>query len=592
MTLTITGLDNDVTITGVTLNVKNNKNDGNGTATVKIGESTLGTMSIKGLGSTYQNKEMTITPTKATSALVITISASANSVYCNNFVVYYEEPALSYTLTATSNNDEYGSVSVSGNKITATPNTGYRISLTTPYQVTSGTAKVAQDGNIFTVTADADCTVQINFEAIPSHNATFYANGNVFETVSTIEGASVTFPSTTPSAIVNKEFVGWTTAEITGTTNEAPAFVTSAVMGDEALNFYAVYANVTKGDYTETTDVLDNAFTINRSDNAYSEWSNKTGNSSAVYAGQSAGDAGTIQLRSKDSNSGVIVTTSAGKVTKVVLDWDNSTTDGRTVSVYGKNTAYTAATDLYKEDTEGTLLGELIFNTNNDITELDITDDYAYIGLRSKNGALYLNSISITWFSGTPDSYSGYCTSVSTEIFEIGESGYATFSSDVAVSFAGSAVTAYTVQYTNGSAKLTAVEEVPAGAGVILEGDEDIYEVPVLASADALTDNDLLVSDGTITGGDNIFCLANGSNGVGFYRVDASVTIPAGKCYLEIPAQQGAARQFIGFGHGETTGIETVAADSQQGQVYDLQGRRIAHPVKGLYIVNGKKYVK
>lgn len=38
-----------------------------------------------------------------------------------------------------------------------------------------------------------------------------------------------------------------------------------------------------------------------------------------------------------------------------------------------------------------------------------------------------------------------------------------------------------------------------------------------------------------------------------------------------------------------TTGIETLAAQSTDNAVYDLQGRRVANPARGLYIRNGKK---
>ena len=40
-----------------------------------------------------------------------------------------------------------------------------------------------------------------------------------------------------------------------------------------------------------------------------------------------------------------------------------------------------------------------------------------------------------------------------------------------------------------------------------------------------------------------------------------------------------------------TLGIANVNADNQKAVIYDLQGRRIAQPAKGLYIVNGKKVV-
>ena len=42
----------------------------------------------------------------------------------------------------------------------------------------------------------------------------------------------------------------------------------------------------------------------------------------------------------------------------------------------------------------------------------------------------------------------------------------------------------------------------------------------------------------------------------------------------------------------DETAISTISADSQtDGRIYDLQGRRVAQPAKGLYIQNGRKIV-
>lgn len=41
----------------------------------------------------------------------------------------------------------------------------------------------------------------------------------------------------------------------------------------------------------------------------------------------------------------------------------------------------------------------------------------------------------------------------------------------------------------------------------------------------------------------------------------------------------------------EYAGIETVKADTRNGIIYDLQGRRIAQPTKGLYIRDGRKFM-
>ena len=140
------------------------------------------------------------------------------------------------------------------------------------------------------------------------------------------------------------------------------------------------------------TDVLTLA-TTGVSGTSYTEWSGKTVSSSAVYAGQSAGDKGSIQLRSNNNNSGIITTSSGGNLKKIVVNWHSDTAAGRTLQVYGKSSAYNAPTDLYG-DSKGELLGTIVKGTT---TELNVEGNYQYVGLRSASGAMYLLDISITW---------------------------------------------------------------------------------------------------------------------------------------------------------------------------------------------------
>ena len=153
----------------------------------------------------------------------------------------------------------------------------------------------------------------------------------------------------------------------------------------------------------EATDVLDVSLTGITTENAYTDFSGIVGTSGAVYAGQCARYANysesAIQLRSNKSNSGFITTASGGKVKSITVQWNSNTQAGRTLNVYGKNSAYSAATDLF-DDNSGTLLGTIVYNTSNSLT---ITGDYEYIGFRSSSGALFLNSVSIVWETGSSD---------------------------------------------------------------------------------------------------------------------------------------------------------------------------------------------
>lgn len=134
---------------------------------------------------------------------------------------------------------------------------------------------------------------------------------------------------------------------------------------------------------------------------SYKDFSGVKITSEALYAGNSAkNSSGAIQLRSKNGNSGIVVTIPGGKrVKSVTVEWDAGTASGRTVDVYAKNTPYKAATDLYQNQVadKGEKVGSLVCPS---ASPLELDGDYSYIGLRSNNGALYLKSITIVWESG------------------------------------------------------------------------------------------------------------------------------------------------------------------------------------------------
>ena len=68
---------------------------------------------------------------------------------------------------------------------------------------------------------------------------------------------------------------------------------------------------------TEVTDILTVSMT-GVSGTTYTSWEGVTSNSDAVYAGQSAAGNDAIQLRSKNSNSGIITTASGGTIKKIM----------------------------------------------------------------------------------------------------------------------------------------------------------------------------------------------------------------------------------------------------------------------------------
>lgn len=229
---------------------------------------------------------------------------------------------------------------------------------------------------------------------------------DVFAT--TTSTGQIVMPTNEPSDCGNKVFVGWCRTANYQSEATAPAFVSAGQTAEEGDIFYAVFATMEgEGTAAPVNDVLTYSL-IGVSGTTYVSWSGKTASSAAVYAGQSAGGNSSIQLRSKNSNSGIVTTASGGTVSSVTVDWNSGTSSDRKLDVYGKNTPYTAATDLYGND-KGTKIGSI----TNGTTTLTVTGDYQYIGVRSNNGALYMNSLTITWGGGCAATYSGYTTTCS-----------------------------------------------------------------------------------------------------------------------------------------------------------------------------------
>ena len=116
--------------------------------------------------------------------------------------------------------------------------------------------------------------------------------------------------------------------------------------------------------------------------------------------------------------------------------------------------------------------------------------------------------------------------------------------------------------------------------------------------------NGLTVKDGTgaernVTH-DNIRAFnintADSRNPIGFYKLNNTVTtIPGNKAFLVLTNAEAQAKGFVlEFEDGGTTGIETIENSkhsTEDGIYYDLQGRRVENPTRGVYIVNGKKVV-
>ena len=170
----------------------------------------------------------------------------------------------------------------------------------------------------------------------------------------------------------------------------------------------------------------------------------------------------------------------------------------------------------------------------------------------------------------------------------VGTIGYTTFVAPYNIAVIPEGVEAYACQVGTSSVHLEPVTAIPAGEAVVLKNAGTYTFRPTTSEVELGTTNDLLPSDGTITGAaGNIYALANKSNGVGFYPVGSDVTVPAGKGYLQIP---NSVKAFYGFDEDDATSInEELRMKSEESSIYNVAGQRLNKAQKGINIVNGKK---
>ena len=243
----------------------------------------------------------------------------------------------------------------------------------------------------------------VNVESITSishegENVTF-----VYSVANPVEGTSVVITDDA-GWLTTTDDNGTVTVTVEANETEEERNATITVKYGDLTKTVAIQQNAKPAEGGETggtvVDVLNYAFT-GISGSSYTDWSGKTGTSGAVYAGNSFANNNIsyIQLKSSGSTSGIVTTKSGGKARKIVVTWHSSTQSGRTLDIYGKTSAYSSAVDLYNNAaaTKGTKLGSIVMGTS---TELVITGDYEYIGLRSNNGAMYFTEIQITWETG------------------------------------------------------------------------------------------------------------------------------------------------------------------------------------------------
>ena len=296
------------------------------------------------------------------------------------------------------------------------------------------------------------------------------------------------------------------------------------------------------------------------------------------------GKTGGFKLGSS-SNTASLVTksialTGNGKLTYQVQRYDNSNNGNLTVSVTGA----TAVGDVNVTGTadwvEKTVY--LIGGTGNVVITFATT---------SSNKRIRLDEILLVEGGATVP-------------VTITTADYATFCSAVDLDFSETGITVYQAKVESNKVKFTEVTDglVPAYTGVLLYKDVDaetVVNVPVTTGVAALSENELVgvtteeaIEYNPDTDVYNYILQMNGANLV--FRKATGAKLRANRAYLSTSydvTAPGARELEVSF--GDETAINALENSNKvnDGAIYDLSGRRVENPTKGIYIMNGKKVV-
>lgn len=535
--------------------------------------------------------------------------ADAGSVTVTNN--QFTMPAKNVTVNATFNvdNTEYDVVvsDVTGGTITASPTaakSGEVVTLTAVldagYVLDSWIVEDENSDAVATTpVTDKQCTfvmpsgdvlVSAVYKAI--HTVSYSVCGIAQTPVQRLDGEQLNLP--TPASVNGKDFVGWST------TNDvaSPSFVenTAAVTSD--LTLYAIFGPRI-------------VYKLVEADQA--DWRGQyliAYNSTTFADGREGGTKGmgaqNVKANPGEKLTGKEVDGAWGDTYCVTIEAvnDSKLSSGYLLKTQDGQYNYQTSNSngLPASNNRATALTYPLSITFNSSSDIDIAIEAGAEFHYNTSGyfRFYGNGgqENVYLYKRTQIGSTGYTLASEVEV-PVSAVKYATLYSDVPLTVP-TGVEAYTIVVEGDVAKVNdtyaAGDAIAANTAVVIAADADDYTFSVAASGTAPSDNNLMgtVTEETITAdwtNYKYYKLANdATDGIGFYLfndTNDNFTNGAGKAYL----RTSASATVRGFSFADiVSAIERTKAESQHGgAIYDLQGRRVEKPGKGLYIVGGKK---
>lgn len=424
---------------------------------------------------------------------------------------------------------------------------------------------------------------------------TYFVAGEEFTTAECLEGEALDLPN--PGARGGYQFAGWSTVENAA----APKFWADDAAVNSNLTLYAIFVKGVGGTVytkvTNTEDITDGQYLIvYEADKLAFDGSRETLDASGNTIGVEITD-NTIA-----SSDAVNAATFTIDTTHGTIQSASGLYIGQTSYANGLKTSDSSSyTNTFSiDDEDNVVITAVVGEQNPTLRYNDASGDnnlrFRYYKSGQKAIQLYKRTASATYTLNEPE------VSITT-------AANATWVAPAKVWIKSDDVQVYTVEYIADKSKVykhkVADKVIPANAAVLLTSDAAttvevaVTDKPATAYNELVNDhkNHLQGSDGTVPGGDNIYCLAEVDNVLGFYRVDKDIKVPAGKAYLDtsLVGGESLAPSYLWF-NGDTTAIDSLttdtAAGNESGEIYSLTGQRVGKNYRGIVIMNGRKVLK
>ncbi len=249
-------------------------------------------------------------------------------------------------------------------------------------------------------------------------------------------------------------------------------------------------------------------------------------------------------------------------------------------------------TDVELFTIKGSANDTFVFTTTN---AFDTNDRVIKLTMTSRDQNVGVGNISVTSNRAEPSTpvVSGSTVTLTTTANLEGWRTFAPTKADQNYTVDGTTKVYYASATADGKVTLTEIADgVPANTPVILHQTSGTT-ITLTVTATNITapgSNLLQVSTASQNLGTVYRLGYKSAYGVGFYTYTTN-SAPAGIIYL---SSVSTARDYLEFTFDdETTGVDDVRSKMSDGrsEYFNLAGQRVAQPTKGLYIVNGKKYV-